>query len=139
MAFVTLIGKKLAKTGNEFVYIGITQQCRNCKLKTVCSNLKSGRSYKILKVREKEHKCDLHEGTVVAIEIEKLPFAAAVKKERSKGTVISFHDEGCKEVSCKNYLLCHPGVNEKEYRIVETLENVECPLGYTLTRVILDD
>ena len=47
MVLVTLIGKKLAKVGNEFVYLGITQKCRNCRLKTVCSNLQEGRTYKI--------------------------------------------------------------------------------------------
>jgi len=139
MAFVTLIGKNLAKEGNEFVYVGITKKCRNCKLKTVCSNLKVGRSYRIIKVREKEHACSLHEEGVVAIEIEKLPFAAAVKKEQTEGTAISFHEEKCDKISCKNYSLCHPGVNEKEYQIIEVLEDVKCPLGYKLKKVMLDD
>ena len=55
---VTLIGKKLAKEGNEIMYLGITQKCKNCKLKTVCSNLQEGRVYKIVKVREKFHEAD---------------------------------------------------------------------------------
>ncbi len=139
MAFVTLIGKNLAKEGNEFVYVGITKKCRNCKLKTVCSNLKVGRSYRIIKVREKEHACSLHEGGVVAVEIEKLPFMAAVKKEQAEGTIISFHEEGCDKISCKNYSLCNPGVNEKEYQIIEVMEDIKCPLGYKLKKVVLDD
>jgi len=139
MAFVTLIGKSLAKEGNEFVYVGITKKCRNCKLKTVCSNLKARRAYRIIKVREKEHTCSLHEGGVVAVEIEKLPFIAVVKKEQAEGTVISFQEEKCNEISCKNYSLCHPGVNEKEYQIIDVLESVKCPLGYKLKKVVLDD
>ncbi len=139
MAFVTLIGKNLAKEGTEFAYVGITKKCRNCKLKTVCSNLKAGRSYKVLKVREKEHECDLHQGGVVAIEIEKLPFVAVVKKEQAEGTVTSFHEEDCEEISCKNYCFCHPSVNEKEYQIVEILGDIKCPLGYKLKKVVLND
>jgi len=73
MTFVTLIGKKLAKKGNEFVYFGIAKDCRGCKLKMVCSNLKEGRRYRITNVRDKHHDCSLYEGGVVAVEIEKLP------------------------------------------------------------------
>lgn len=139
MAFVTLIGKTLAKEGTEFTYVGITRKCRNCKLKTVCSNLKTGRSYRIFKVREKEHECDLHQGGVMAVEIEKLPIQVAVKKKQAEGTVTSFTEENCEEHTCKNFYLCHPGINEKEYTIVEVLEDIKCPLGYKLKKVVLDD
>ncbi len=41
MTLVTLIGEKIAEEDMEFTYIGPNNDCRNCKLKTVCFNLKS--------------------------------------------------------------------------------------------------
>ena len=50
MPLVTLIGEKLAIEDAEFTYLGPQNDCRNCKLKTVCFNLKPGRRYKITTV-----------------------------------------------------------------------------------------
>ncbi|MEA2053657.1 MAG: UPF0179 family protein [Candidatus Thermoplasmatota archaeon] len=139
MTFVTLIGKKLAKNGNEFVYLGITKKCRGCKLKMVCSNLKTGRRYRITKVRDKHHDCSLYEGGVNAVEIEKLPIITAIKKDSAEGTTITFHEVECDNIGCENYRLCHPGVSNKKYKIVEVMEDVDCPLKYKLKKVALDD
>jgi len=139
MTFVTLIGKKLAKKGNEFVYLGISKDCRGCKLKMVCSNLKEGRRYRITKVRDKHHDCSLYEGGVVAVEIEKLPIITTVSRESAEGTAVTYKEVVCDDIGCENYLLCHPGVKEKKYKIIEVIGDVECPLGYDLKKVALDD
>ena len=73
MPFVTLIGEKLAIEGDEFIYLGSNNGCRNCKLKTVCFNLKPGSAYKITKIRDKRHSCNVHYGNVVAVEVQELP------------------------------------------------------------------
>ena len=135
---VTLIGKKLAKEGVEFVYLGITKKCRSCKLKTVCSNLEEGRRYRIIRVRDKEHKCELH-GEVVAVEVEKLPIIANVKKEQADATAIEWHPIKCDFVGCKEYEYCNPKVKERKYRIVKVVGDVECPKGYELKKVEMDD
>ncbi|UCB58450.1 MAG: UPF0179 family protein [Thermoplasmatales archaeon] len=72
MPFVTLIGEKLAIEGDEFKYLGTNNGCRKCKLKTVCFNLKPGSTYKITKIRDKQHKCNVHDGNVVAVEVQEL-------------------------------------------------------------------
>lgn len=136
---ITLVGKKLAKVGNEFIYLGITQKCRNCKLKTVCSNLQEGRIYKIVKLRDKEHACSLHEEGVVAVEVQKLPHEVNVKKEEAEATAVAFHKIKCNNISCNEYMFCHPPIKEKEYKIVEVKEDVECPRGYNLKRILIDD
>jgi uncharacterized protein (UPF0179 family) len=69
MALVTLIGEKIAEENMEFVYIGPNNDCRNCKLKNVCFNLKVGRRYKITNVRDKKHSCNVHEGPAVVVEV----------------------------------------------------------------------
>ncbi len=136
---VTLIGKKLAKEGNEIMYLGITQKCKNCKLKTVCSNLQEGRVYKIVKVREKFHECSLHEEGVVAVEVEKQPAEVNVKKEEAEATAVNFHPIKCDEISCNEYEACNPIIKEREYKIVEVIGDVECAKGYSLKKVLIDD
>lgn len=135
---VTLIGKKLAREGVEFVYLGITQKCRTCRLKTVCSNLEEMRRYRITKVRDKVHKCALH-GEVVAVEVEKMPAIVNVRKEQAEATAINYSPIKCDFVGCKEYEYCVSGIKEKEYRIVEVIGDVECPKGYELRKVAIDD
>ncbi len=139
MTFVTLIGKKLAKKGNEFVYLGIARNCRGCKLKMVCSNLKEGRRYRITNVRDKQHDCSLYMGGVIAVEIEKLPIETTIRKDSAEGTKVTYKEVDCDDISCKNYRLCHPGVKEKKYNIVEVIDDVECSREYDLKKVMLDD
>ena len=84
MPLVTLIGEKLAREDAEFCYIGPNNECRNCKLKTVCFNLKLGRHYKITKVRDKRHVCNVHEGTAVVVELQELPILTTIDKKLSE-------------------------------------------------------
>ena len=72
MPLVTLIGEKLAKENEEFIFLGPQNDCKNCKLKTVCFNLKQNCRYKITKVREKRHSCSLHDGNAAVIEVQEL-------------------------------------------------------------------
>ncbi len=139
MTFITLIGEKLAKKGTEFVYMGMGKACRGCKLKMVCSNLKKGRHYRITNVRDKHHDCALHEGGVRAVEIEEIPMVVNIPKDNATGSVVSFEPLSCKNRGCPNFLVCHPLINNKKYKIVKVLETVECPEGFHLKKVILDD
>jgi len=138
MMVVTLIGKKLAKEGVEFIYLGITKTCRSCKLKTVCSNLEEERRYRIKKVRNKSHKCSLH-GEVVAVEVEKMPIVVNVKKEQAEATAVEYHPINCDFVGCKEYQHCNAPIKEKEYRILNVIGDVECPKGYDLKKIEIDD
>jgi uncharacterized protein (UPF0179 family) len=82
MPLVTLIGEKLAKENDEFIYLGPQNDCKNCKLKTVCFNLKTGGRYKITKVRDKRHSCSLHEGNAAVVEVQEI----SVLKDTDKKT-----------------------------------------------------
>lgn len=135
---VTLVGVKMAKEGNEFIYYGTTNTCKNCKLKTVCSNLEEGRIYKILRIREKKHDCPLHEGGVIAVEVEKIPYEVNVKDQEAEATSISFKPTRCNEFSCNEYQICNSKIKEKEYRILRVLGEVECAKGYKLKKVVID-
>ena len=141
MPLVTLIGEKLAKEGNEFVYLGPNNECRNCKLKTVCFNLKLGRHYKITKIREKRHNCKIHDGTATVIEVQELPLFAAIEKKLSAGDSTKIEKRDCRNIGCNHYNLCCNIAlqNDKIYKITKTYNIIDCPIGNELQKVELID
>ena len=140
MPLVTLIGEKLAVDDCEFVYIGPNNECRNCKLKTVCFNLKPGRKYKITSVREKRHNCSIHEGNAAVVEVQEMPIIVAVDKKFSEGDKIKFENDTCRSIGCANFELCSINLGkDKNYKILKIYEDIECPLGNKLKKVELSD
>ena len=96
MANVTLIGERLAKKGNEFIYHGSLSECRDCKVKTVCFNLEEGRVYRITEIRDMHHDCRVYEEGVRAVEFEKLPKKLAVDvKDAVVDNTIVYNIEFC--------------------------------------------
>ena len=69
---ITLIGKDLAKEGQEFVFLGPADDCEKCRFKSSCiGNLELNRKYVVKDVKENEQKCPRHaEGKVIPIEVE---------------------------------------------------------------------
>jgi uncharacterized protein (UPF0179 family) len=140
MPLVTLIGEKLAKKDDEFIYIGPNNECRNCKLKTVCFNLKPGRKYKITNVRDKRHNCNVHEGTAAVVEVKDLPITIAINSSLSAGSTIKIEDKGCRSIGCAYYELCNTPLNkDKKYKITKIYEKIDCPLNYDLQKAELSE
>ena len=100
MPLVTLIGEYLAVERNEFIYLGPNNECRNCKLKTVCFNLKSGRKYKIEKVRDKHHECSLHERTATVVEVKEMPIFTAINTKYNEGVITKIEKKECRSIGC---------------------------------------
>jgi uncharacterized protein (UPF0179 family) len=49
---ITLIGKELAKKGQEFVFLGPAEDCKDCRFKSSCiGSLEENRKYVIVEVR----------------------------------------------------------------------------------------
>ena len=93
MVLVTLVGEQLAVEGEEFTYLGSNNECRNCQLKTVCFNLKPGRKYRITKLRDKHHDCNIHEGKVIVVEVEELPAPGVGSVLQRHEPVVAVADE----------------------------------------------
>ena len=124
---VTLIGNRLAKIGNEFVFNGSTAECENCKLKNSCLNLDVGRRYRILRLRGgTEHDCPIHDLGVVAVEVTESPIITTIESRRAfDGSKIFFEPIPCDNRGCNVYELCHPtGLNDGD--------------RYTISKVIGD-
>lgn len=142
MAHVTLIGEKLAKKGNEFIYLGPQNDCKNCNLKTACFNLKPGRKYKITKIRENRHNCKIHEGKTAVIEVEEQPITITTPKNLKQGEEIKITKTGCIHIGCINYEFCsNPYLQkEKTYKITKIIEEkIECPKELELQKVEITD
>jgi len=142
MPLVTLIGEKLAEKDKEFIYLGPNNECRNCKLKTVCFNLKPNRHYKITEVRNKKHNCNVFEGGVVVVEVQELPIVTTIDKKLSKGSKTKIEKKDCKSIGCPFYDLCTNKAvqKDKKYKITKIYkENIDCPMGYNLQKAELKE
>jgi len=141
MVLVTLVGEKLAVEGEEFTYLGSNSECRNCQLKTVCFNLKPGRKYRIIKIRDKQHECNIHEGKVVVVEVEELPLTVATAKELIEGTTTTVEKKECKNIGCDSFEICNNTAlqNGKNYTVTKVYGKIECPKHQVLYRLDVTD
>lgn len=139
---VTLLGVKLARIGEEFVFIGGTSECEACKLKNTCLNLEAGRKYRVVNRREGiQHECAVHDSGVCPVEVVEAPIIAAIDARRAfAGSKISYEPVKC-EKTCRLHDLCHPeGVKAGEkYTISNVLGEAPepCRFGYALKLVEL--
>ncbi len=106
-ATITLIGTRLAKVGNEFVFNGPIVECENCRLKNTCINLNKGSRYRIVGLRDGVmHDCAIHDTGVVAVEVIEAPIGAAIESRKAfVGSKIVFDRPMCQEKDCSQYLL----------------------------------
>lgn len=134
---ITLIGTKLAKIGNEFIFKGGAKDCETCKLNRTCLSLNIGSKYRIVNIRTGgKHDCLIHESGVSAVEVIEAPFLVAVESRKAiKGSKI-VNDSSCSFSDCENYYLCMPdGIRKGEkFTIIDIKEDISdsCRKGYSL-------
>lgn len=140
---ITLIGSRVAKEGEDFIFLGESRECQKCKLKRTCLNLESGRRYKVMKVRnDTVHDCFIHDGGVLAVEVESSPVLAAIDSKKAiVGAKISYEKPKCEEYDDAVYDLMNPeGVKDKDKcTVVKVLESIdgESVSGCSLKKVEL--
>ncbi|WP_407375773.1 UPF0179 family protein [Methanobrevibacter sp.] len=139
---ITLIGKKLAKEGQEFVFLGPAPECEKCRFKSSCiGNLEENRKYVITEVKDNEQKCPIHaEDAVIPVEIERASITLLTdSKSIFEGSTFTYNAPDCDE-TCEFHDLCFPeGLIENDKCIV--LENngkhKECKKGLNLNNLTL--
>lgn len=138
MGKVSLIGRSLAREGVIFTYSGRTDECTKCKLVNICQNLEKGNRYKIVKVREKEHDCPVHEGgKVVVVEIEEASLELSLPGRKAmEGAVVGIDMDECPLRWCPNHRYCRRELFQKEQKVlvVEVGNDMDCPRGLKLKR-----
>jgi len=141
MVHITMVGVKAAKEGVEFVYMGMAEECKGCKLLNVCSNLEGKRAYKVVKTRDAVHDCPVHEEGVRAVEVEVVPFKAAIQARTiMEGSLIVYAPVDCDHIGCPNHKTCRPmgAGTEGKKRILVSIGAIDCPRGLTLKLVMLE-
>ena len=141
MVLVTLIGEKIAEKDLEFIYLGPLDECKDCKLKNICFNLKLYHRYKITDIRTKRHSCSVHTGDVIVVEVEHLPIRTAIDRKYPKGSSTQVSPLTCDQIQCSYYESCvNPAVQKnKKYKIDEIFESIDCPQGLKLHLVDLTE
>lgn len=136
---LTLVDSKVAKEGYEFVNYGQADECRTCNLAKACLNLESGRKYRVVNVRDKEHECKIvGRATVVEVEESDVPTALEARKVYP-GSKIEFEPITCDDIFCKNMKHCKPeGVESGDAcRILDSIGKIKCDEGHDLVLVSL--
>lgn len=121
MSTVTLIGRRLAEEGQEFVYQGEAEGCDGCPYRSQCLNLTEGRRYRITGIRKKAQllDCEMHQDGVRAVEVEPAPIKANVSSQKAYAGSKTELEGPCPHTECPSHEFCVPeGADfEKEYRI----------------------
>jgi uncharacterized protein len=139
---ITLIGKRLAKPGTEFIYRGPQPECEKCKLTKVCLNLDKNKKYRVIAVRSgSEHECFLHDTSVRAVEAAPCPIVVAIESRKAfNGSKLTYEEPEC-EKTCTSYGVCHPPglISGEKYTISEVLDETPgpCLKGLILKKVEL--
>ncbi len=136
---LTLVDSKLAEVGYEFVNYGEADECRTCKLAKACLNLESGKKYRVINVRDKEHDCRIA-GRATVVEVEECDMAAAIpRKKVYPGSKIAFEPVSCDNILCRNMKYCKPeGIESGDAcKIIDSLGKIKCEKGRDLVLVSL--
>lgn len=142
---ITLIGKSLAKKGQEFVFLGPADACEDCRFKSSCiGNLEKDRKYEIIDVKDNEQKCKIHaEETVIPVEVDRAKINLLTQsKSIFEGSTFTFNAPDCDEETCEFRDLCFPeGLMENDKCIVlknDGKHKEECKKGYKLNKLTLE-
>jgi uncharacterized protein (UPF0179 family) len=139
---ITLVGSRLAKEGEDFMFLGESRECQKCKLKRTCLNLEPGRKYRVVKIRsDTVHECFIHDSGVIAVEVVASPIMAAIDSKKAiAGARISYEHPKCSSFDESLYDLINPeGIkNGDKCTVARVLESIDEGLsGCSLKKVEL--
>ncbi len=136
---ITIVGHRQARQKFAFLYDGPSRACGGCNYFKVCQEkLIQGNVYEIVKVRDKEIPCKIHEEKARVVEVVETDLSVAVnQRETFEGATVTITSSDCEDGSCPNFSLCTPlGLQKKsKYRIVGVLRPISCPLRRPLVEV----
>jgi uncharacterized protein (UPF0179 family) len=140
MVMLTVIGKKQAKEGMEFTFMGSISNCKDCKVRNICFHLEKGNKYRVVGLRNVLHECPMHEDGVMVVQVEEvLRNAVLPKKIALEGSTISYETPKCSHRGCEHYAACflyglEPGQKKK---VAKVMDKVVCIIGQNRVKVML--
>jgi uncharacterized protein (UPF0179 family) len=138
---VTLIGSGQAKVGTVFIHKGPGSKCLDCEYSKVCvQNVKPGRVYEIVGVRDRFLPCSQYETEMRVVEVAdaKIPSSLPIK-QAIRGAVVVFQAPECGNEECESRKLCFPlGLKSGDKcEVLEVTETFQCPLGASRKKAVL--
>ncbi len=127
-----MLSESQAEVGREFVFLGPQFDCKECRLKGICFNLEKGAAYRVVAVRGQKHPCELNEGEVHVVEVERITRPIAVEKKFAmEGSKLAFQPAACGQLGCVHYLECNPvGLEPGDKVEIKTVgDKVDCAIG----------
>ncbi len=135
---VTLVGVKQAKEGFVFLHAGPIKDCEKCERYKVCmENLRSGRVYRVVGVREKSFPCRIHEEGARVVDVMESDIDVAMDRRQAFiDAIMTFHPQECGDASCPDRGICQPiGLLEGDRcKVLEVGGQITCSLGRPLVR-----
>ena len=114
---LTLIGKRQARLGYKFRYLGPCDEFENCNknLRNICiGKLVKNHVYEIIEVRDIQHQCNFHKDGVVIVKVRELPIEANIESKYAfEGSIINYKTINCDKKDCKLFKYCVPIEFEK--------------------------
>src|SRR4030067_1407545 len=136
---ITIVGERQARPKFAFLYNGPSRACKDCNYFKVCQEkLDQGSVYEIVKVRDKEIPCNIHDDKARVVEVVEADLSVAVnRRENFEGATVTIKSSDCDNKSCPSFGICMPlGLQKKgKYRIVGVLGPISCPLRRPLVEV----
>lgn len=135
---ITLIGTRLAKVGNEFIFRGAVKDCEGCRFNKTCFSLNIGSKYRIVNIRNGgKLECSVHDSGVLAVEVIEAPIVMSLESRKAiKGSKIIYELPSCNLSNCIHYSLCHPSGLKKgeKFTIMDVGDAIlePCEKGYLL-------
>jgi uncharacterized protein (UPF0179 family) len=132
---ITLVPKNLTKEGSVFQYFAPAPECNVCNLKNVCHNLTPGSYYRIVKYREKEHKCFIHENDkVYTVEVKEEERRIMIPKKIAKeGAKVTYKNPDCDDYDCQFANICILSYMKDRSKIkINNILEGKCPRGFGL-------
>lgn len=140
---ITLLGVKQSKPGNQFLFLGETDSCSECRLRGACLKLEEGRIFEVASVKDTVHACGVFEEGVQTVEIfepsYKVTTGAKLAVERATFT---FTPRDCDIIECPHFQhhCCPSYLSEGEKLQIVSISNdqIECAQKYQLMLVTAD-
>ncbi len=134
---ITLIGTKLAKIGEEFIFKGAAKDCEICKLNKTCLGLNIGSRYRIINLRNGgKLECTVHDCGVCAVEVVEAPVIMTIESRKAVGGSKLLYEPACSILNCVNYSFCNPPALKKgdKFTIINVIGELSepCERGYSL-------
>ncbi len=125
---ISLVPSRLASKGFRFIFEGISEVCRRCKLRAACvDGLEEKRVYEVIDVNwKKKFSCPLH-GEVVVVTLKKAHLIVALPPGLIEGVITQYKPIGCENILCKNFPYCSPeGIRQGDkIRVIRKIGPIE--------------